>query len=214
LSKAFSRTIALLFLLALAVHPRATAQSVLTVVAGNLRGLNRLAPTPNYLSRVKKREPWKQFPLKVFFLRDQEFASARQVMACHGFDRWVIASDGMFEYEVTAEPREAVIFVRFDRKTDNGLTQVGRDKAHHLRALITIGVRNGAQSDIEAIAAHEYGHALGIEGHSDSKRDLMYPVHWAGNHGRVSPRDLNTLAASYPALARLIAQRQTTSAHR
>lgn len=204
-------TTALLVLLGLVASIRsAEAQSVFAAADG-LRGLSRLAPAPNYLTRVKKREPWKRFPLKVYFLRDQQYASARQVMACHGFDRWVAASEGLFEYVVTEDPREAMIAVRFDRKTDNGLTQVGRDKARQLRALITIGVRNGAQSDVEAIAAHEYGHALGIEGHSDSKRDLMYPIHWAGSHGRVSPRDLNTLAAFYPALRRLMQERRSAA---
>jgi hypothetical protein len=203
-----SKAVTLLVLLACAINPQtAQAQSVLTVAAANLRGLNKLAPTPNYLTRAKKREPWKQFPLKVFFLRDREFASARKVMACHGFDRWVIASDGLFDYALTEDPREAAIYVRFDRKTDNGLTQIGRDKMRQLRALITIGLRNGAQSDIEAIAAHEYGHALGIDGHSDSKSDLMYPIHWSGNHGRVSLRDLNTLAAFYPVLRRALQQK-------
>ena len=48
---------------------------------------------------------------------------------------------------------------------------------------------------VEAIAAHEMGHALGIYGHSGSNSDLMYPV----LNGRSTPSesDVNTLKTDY-----------------
>jgi hypothetical protein len=55
---------------------------------------------------------------------------------------------------------------------------------------------------LKTTAAHEFGHALGINGHSDNPSDVMF-------YGRqvnkpedvpVSPRDLNTLRAAYAGL--------------
>lgn len=186
---------------------RSTAQpSGILAAASCLRPLVRLAPTPNYISRIKHAFAWKSFPLKVFFLRDRQYASAREAMARRGLSRWVIASEGLLDFVVTEDAGAADILVRFDSKTGNGLTQSGRDKAGRHRAIITIGVKPSAESDIEAIAAHEYGHVLGIDGHSDSKRDLMYPYHYEGTHGRPSVRDLNTMAGLYPKLRRRLPQ--------
>lgn len=64
--------------------------------------------------------------------------------------------------------------------------------------------------DIVSTAAHEFGHALGIQGHSDDPDDLMYPSEtrfYSADGERlpapdrpVTARDLNTLRACYPLL--------------
>lgn len=182
----------------------------ISAAAAGFRALNALAPTPNYISRLKsRRNAWKKFPVRVYFVVDEYHAGAREQMARHGFNRWAIATDGLIDYVVTEDSEAADIYVRFDPKTDNGLTQIGLDKHKIRRAFIMIGVRQGAQTDVETIASHEFGHALGIDGHSESKRDLMYPIHWAGSPGRLTSRDVNTLAARYPSLAKALDAKHT-----
>jgi predicted Zn-dependent protease len=73
-----------------------------------------------------------------------------------------------------------------------------------------IAVAGVTAADLQSVAAHEFGHALGIDGHSDDPGDLMYPVEirMIGPDGNPVPapvhsvtlRDLNTLALCYPQL--------------
>ena len=61
--------------------------------------------------------------------------------------------------------------------------------------------------DIACIAAHEFGHALGLDGHSDRSADLMYPVHRMGSRLLITARDLRTLATVYPELVSRVTSR-------
>jgi hypothetical protein len=103
---------------------------------------------------------------------------------------------------VTRVPQRADIFVRFDPDLNGGLTKTHFRKGRLFRADMTVGVAEDLDGDIECTAAHEFGHALGIDGHSDERGDLMFPVHVMGRGFRISERDVNTLATSYPGLAK------------
>ena len=71
-------------------------------------------------------------------------------------------------------------------------------------------LRNWTRDEMQAIILHEMGHALGIHGHSDSTKDIMYwqmqdrkhqvylprmplPIFWRSLVKQPSPRDCNTL---------------------
>jgi hypothetical protein len=103
---------------------------------------------------------------------------------------------------VTRLPQRADVFVRFNRDLNGGLTRTHFRKGRLFRADMTVGIAQDEGDDIECTAAHEFGHALGIDGHSDDRSDLMFPVHVMGRSFCITERDVNTLAGAYPALAK------------
>ena len=51
------------------------------------------------------------------------------------------------------------------------------------------------KTDLVQGIAHELGHALGIQGHSDDRNDLMYP--YAHLPAQITDRDMNTFRTGY-----------------
>jgi hypothetical protein len=70
---------------------------------------------------------------------------------------------------------------------------VGFELALEVRDPDSGQVRTLEPHDVERVAAHEMGHALGL-GHSDAPSDLMYPTNTAR---ALSPRDYRTVEALY-----------------
>jgi len=78
---------------------------------------------------------------------------------------------------------------------------------------VDLSMRDWTKDEMRAILLHEMGHALGIKGHSDSKKDIMYwqmqdkvrqiyvpgprPLFWRSLVKEPSQRDMNTLIRLY-----------------
>jgi hypothetical protein len=168
-------------------------------LSASTRNVQFTAPVmaTDYMVRIKNHITWSQLPISVYFMRDREYTPAREKAARVGFDSWVQATRGFISYQVQESPDQAQITVTFDPLTNDGHTTTRFNGSRITGGRILVGVRRGWERDLLCIAAHEFGHALGIDGHSGYERDLMYPVHTMGHAWSLTRRDLNTLALAY-----------------
>ncbi len=160
---------------------------------------------------------WARFPLRVFVATHDaaEDQAARSALA--GFDEWVRATGGAVRYVVVDGPARADLVVRFvAMETLPGQPGIGGETDDDARdgvlrhAAMTLATGGATPAELQSVAAHEFGHVLGIGGHSDDPADLMYPTETRvftadgmpvdAPPRPVTARDLNTLRACYPGL--------------
>ncbi len=178
---------------------RNAATPVPTTSTSTSTTCNNSTYTPNYASSVTLLH-WSLFPISVFFKQDAQFSTARRNLALAGFNRWVAATGNRSDYTVVSSASNADVVVSFYKFTGGsgdtlGTTTVSYSGDNVIRsATVELGI-TGDNSDDTLTAAHEYGHALGITGHSPTETDLMY---FTGNlSGAVTTRDLNTALTAY-----------------
>jgi hypothetical protein len=185
---------------------RRTAVVVLSLVVlgcgsggggGRITDCDPDAITPNYVTKLSHLFNWSGFPITVFFVRDAEFTAARRLIALQGFDQWVTATGSKLTYSEVSSSSEADVTVKFDPTTANGLTTMHFTGLEITLAEMELGVKDQMATDLECVAAHEFGHALGIDGHSDDENDLMYFQHVVGELCPITTRDQNTLKTGY-----------------
>ncbi len=170
--------------------------------------------TPNYRVDLAKTTDnpllhWTLFPLHVYFSTNGAYTAARKTLAVQGFNRWVTAtgSNGV-TYQVVNSADQANVVVNFYTFTGGagdrlGYTNVTYDPTTNIiiatskdPVQINVGFTGSDYNDT-LTAAHEFGHALGINGHSADTHDLMY---FEGNDnygGTITTRDLNTMLTAY-----------------
>jgi hypothetical protein len=174
--------------------------------------------TPNYAHgpHMDGLFQWRRFPLRVFFDMGDAYTPQRERAARAGFDQWARATNGVLDYQVVGDARRADVIVRFlsdayvpGEPGTVGSTMVSiRNKREVVRARMALAVGRIAYEDLPGLAAHEWGHALGIQGHSDDPDDLMYRsttrfVRPDGTYvpgqrvQTVTERDRNTIKAAY-----------------
>lgn len=163
---------------------------------------------------------WRTFPVKVYLgsapaMRWQEGTRA-------AFDIW----RGVFPLQLVVDPRAADIRLGWRESVDEQghageeldwviYDRQSADTGGRRVAIITVDLsRPWSKDEMQAIMLHEFGHALGMKGHSDTKKDIMYwqmqekfrqvpapilplPIFWKSLVKNPSPRDLNTLIRLY-----------------
>lgn len=160
---------------------------------------------------------WPRLPVRVFVAattgQEREWARVSEA----GFDQWVQATRGVVAYTLVDLPSQAQIVVRFapgptvwEHPDLVGMTTTNWTGPVLESAQVVLAAGRKTPADLQAVAAHEFGHALGIRGHSGNPGDVMFaslrecpasaarplppPAH------PVTAHDLDDLRRCYPAL--------------
>lgn len=175
-----------------------------------------LAQTYAHSPMMRRLLHWKHLPVPVFIATHSPAQQTEARIARAGFDEWSQAA-GVALFKMVDHAPQAGIVVRFTNAPDLaglpgvvGQTNIAARGRELRKADIWIATGNLDPGALQSVAAHEFGHALGIDGHSDNPADLMYPseTQYLSPDGdntptpvrRVTQRDLNTLRLCYPSL--------------
>ena len=154
---------------------------------------------------------WKapdQAGLKIYF--DTTVSEELKSIFQEGFDRWFKALGSDFGYVIVTDETVAHIVVKMGTVVDSvaktSIIAMNTIPAPLVSACITLDPAQlpplaSNHNVIVALAAHEFGHALGIsggsvQGHSDDATDTMFPIVTV-NTANITPRDINTVTNMY-----------------
>lgn len=142
---------------------------------------------------------WRKMPVSVYI---QNNVYAPQVL--QAFQTWQNSLGGVVRFTLSQNPNTANIKVTFANnlpQNNVGLTSNsssgGAIQSSHIQ-LVNPPNPNLNNNFMYSVALHEIGHALGINGHSSSKGDVMYPsVTSRTEKQKLSSRDILTVKWLY-----------------
>jgi hypothetical protein len=164
-----------------------------------------------------------KFPLKVWISDGAGVPSYRPQYGTfirNGFDEWCRVSNGKLAWVEVADPSKADITVKWTNqvterpegteagKTDaltklNTSTGQGIIYGARMQFLTRMPNREFTDLEVAKTCMHEVGHAMGLQGHSPNRHDIMYYAVQPTQEPVLSQRDVNTLTrlyANYPVL--------------
>lgn len=170
----------------------------------------------HYLEQIAEdgiyvRWPEEAMPLKVYIQKDgvnaQYYPLAKQAM-----ETWVRASRQRITYVEVNTPEKAQIRVLwtaslgtkdvggqgFMKEGSTRIRQSGQELYQEVKVATLDFQRhpNEPQRMFHTLV-HEFGHALGLRGHSDNPGDVMFATKTGEENGQLSPRDINTIQELY-----------------
>jgi len=204
------------------IKARLQAWAARPSLPASLEAARYVAADGDYYSKIanaSEGEQWDHFALKVFL------GSAPQIKwqqgAREAYDFW----GTVFPMQLVAHPEAADIRFGWEESVEEAghageeadwvqVRRRGGAMSGERYVVITVDLSQPwSKDEMRAIGLHELGHALGIKGHSDGKKDIMYfelrekyrliptPVPyqlgWRSLPKEPSQRDLNTLIRLY-----------------
>lgn len=196
------------------------------------------AAATDYLSSVCEQGTYtwqpEKMPIKVWIADgtgEPGYKPIFQTYVRNGFDAWCAASGNKLSWTEVSNPNQADVTVRWtDRVTERPEgTEAGRTSAltrlnpatgkgiiygARMQFLTRLPERLFADEEVEKTCLHEAGHAMGLQGHSPYRDDIMYFAVSPTPHPMLSARDRNTIAKLYagaPALTEITLGNKTQS---
>ena len=204
------------------IKARLEAWASRPALPASLEAASYVSSAGDYYSQIaggSEGEQWEHFPLAVFL------GSAPEIIwqqgAREAYDYWT----KIVPMRLVAHPEMADIRFGWEESVEEGghageeqdwvqMRRRGAGTNGARYAVIVVALdQPWSKDEMRAICWHEFGHALGIKGHSDSKKDIMYfelrpkyrliptPVPyqlvWRSLPKQPSQRDLNTLIRLY-----------------
>jgi len=158
---------------------------------------------------------WRHFPISVYIA---PVAATTRAATIAGFNEWVTATGGRVSYTLVPSATGADLAISYSPDNQpvdsSGYTTVGLTTVYYEQRVNDIlsaqmqlfilepdgssNTLSDARGTTQSVAAHEFGHALGIGPHSLVGNDLMYfSLHADNGPEPVTTRDLNTLETIY-----------------
>ncbi len=175
-------------------------------------GVSRCTTTtyaPNYATEIdpatgklNQLYHWNQLPVGVYFVPNSYLTPTMKQQTLNGFNWWGQAISSTMLFQEVTSPSDAGVSVNYVASGATGFgatTQYQFDSNHVLiAATITFNMTYLATiSDITSVAAHEFGHSLGIGGHSNNLNDIMCSSAVVYYLTELTTRDVNTLITAY-----------------
>lgn len=182
---------------------------------------NSVSSANNYLADVTQQGsytwPLNQMPLRVYIedgTGTPGYQDVYQNYIRRAFNEWQAISNSKLTWVEVNSPGEANIVCSWtaDARPKGGGVEAGETRTTIQRSaffpngriisaqvmvLTDLFGRSFSNADIYKTCLHEIGHALGLQGHSSTASDIMYPVLNANQTTYLKARDRDTLLALY-----------------
>ena len=189
-----------------ASKPTSKQQNVTTTTSGQDDNYikNAISSSGNVTIWDKSR-----MPLKVYFNNDAKVKVDYLNQTKAALSEWQAVGNGIFSFVYVTNPAAADVTVVYGRKSagDFGITKSSNNNNKREKSTVTLYTINSMTGkpltpiDVHNVALHEFGHVLGINGHSPSENDRLYPVYDANKNSatplKLTQRDVNTILTLY-----------------